>query len=36
MVNILDLSYEELEEFLVELGEKKFRTKQVWQWLWKK
>lgn len=36
MVNILDLSYEELEEFLVELGEKKFRTKQVWQWLWNK
>lgn len=36
MVDILNLTYEELENFLVELGEKKFRAKQIWQWLWNK
>ncbi|MFW5659055.1 MAG: 23S rRNA (adenine(2503)-C(2))-methyltransferase RlmN [Bacteroidota bacterium] len=34
--DILKLSYPELEEALLSLGEKKFRAKQVWQWLWAK
>ncbi len=34
--DILKLSYPELEEALLSLGEKKFRAKQVWQWLWEK
>lgn len=36
MVDILNLSYEELDAFLRDLGEPQFRTKQVWQWLWNK
>lgn len=36
MVDILNLTFEELEAFLLELGEKKFRTKQIWHWLWNK
>lgn len=35
-INIRQLSYEELESFLLEMGEKKFRSKQVWEWLWTK
>ena len=31
--DILSLSLKELEEKLVELGEKKFRAKQIFQWL---
>lgn len=34
--NIRHLSLEELTAVFAELGEKKFRTKQVWEWLWKK
>lgn len=34
--NILELSWEELEEWCLAQGEKKFRTRQVWQWLWSK
>jgi len=30
------LSLKELEERLIELGEKKFRAKQIYTWLWKK
>ncbi len=33
---IYDLSYDELTDLLIELGEPKFRAKQVWQWLYKK
>ena len=36
MVNIRELELPELEEKLLELGEKKFRAKQVYQWLWQK
>jgi 23S rRNA (adenine2503-C2)-methyltransferase len=36
MVNLLDLSFGELENFLMELGEQPFRAKQIWQWLWQK
>jgi 23S rRNA (adenine2503-C2)-methyltransferase len=34
--NIRQLSLHELEEFFESIGEKKFRTKQVWEWLWQK
>lgn len=32
-IDILSLSYEELEDEILLLGEKKFRAKQIWQWL---
>ena len=35
MVNIRDLSYEELEEQLLNMGEKKFRAKQIFAWLYR-
>src|SRR4030095_13396147 len=34
--NIRDLSLEELEGFFERMGEKKFRAKQVYEWLWLK
>lgn len=34
--NIRQLSLQELEDFFKSTGEKKFRTKQVWEWLWQK
>ena len=34
--DILLLSIEEIKDFLVENGEKAFRAKQVYEWLWKK
>lgn len=34
--DIRDLSIDELNEAIVALGEKKYRAKQVWEWLWKK
>lgn len=34
--NIRTLSLEELTEYFKTIGEKKFRTKQVWEWLWQK
>jgi 23S rRNA (adenine2503-C2)-methyltransferase len=34
--NIRQLSLLELEDFFGTIGEKKFRTKQVWEWLWQK
>ena len=34
--NIRHLSYVDLENFLLSIGEKKFRAKQVWEWLWLK
>lgn len=34
--NILEFSQEELEEWCLAQGEKKFRTKQLQQWLWAK
>jgi 23S rRNA (adenine2503-C2)-methyltransferase len=34
--NIRHLSLEELENYFVEMGEKKFRARQVYEWLWKK
>ncbi len=35
-VNIRSLSKEELENEIVKMGEKKFRSKQISEWLWKK
>lgn len=34
--NIRTLSLDELTEYFKTIGEKKFRTKQVWEWLWQK
>ncbi len=34
--NIRNLSLEELQDYFATLGEKKFRVKQVWEWLWQK
>lgn len=34
--NIRHLSYQELEAYFLEMGEPKFRAKQVYEWLWKK
>lgn len=31
---IYDLTYEKLEQFLVDNGFKKYRTEQIWQWLY--
>lgn len=35
MINLLDLNKQELEEFFVNLGEKKFRAQQVREWLYR-
>jgi 23S rRNA (adenine2503-C2)-methyltransferase len=34
--NIRHLSLPELEQYFETLGEKKFRARQVWEWLWQK
>src|SRR5579863_8165244 len=34
--NIRHLTYDEIEAFFDTLGEKKFRAKQVYEWLWQK
>ena len=34
--NIRQLSLQELQSFMESIGEKKFRTQQVWEWLWLK
>lgn len=34
--NIRNFSLEELTAYFATLGEKKFRVKQVWEWLWQK
>ncbi len=34
--NIRTLTLEELQNYFETLGEKKFRVKQVWEWLWQK
>ena len=34
--NIRSLTLEELKEFFVQQGDKAFRGKQVYEWLWKK
>jgi 23S rRNA (adenine2503-C2)-methyltransferase len=32
--NIRHLSLSEIEAYIEEIGEKKFRVKQIWEWLW--
>ena len=34
--NIRHLTLQEIEEYFESIGEKKFRVKQVWEWLWQK
>jgi len=34
--NIRQLSQPDIEKYFEEIGEKKFRVKQVWEWLWQK
>ncbi|MBI4806965.1 MAG: 23S rRNA (adenine(2503)-C(2))-methyltransferase RlmN [Desulfovibrio sp.] len=34
--NLLDLSFHQLEDLVVGLGEPPFRARQVWQWIWQK
>jgi len=34
MINLYDLSFDELTDFIVELGDKKFRAKQLWNWMY--
>lgn len=34
LVSLYDLSFDEMTQFVVDLGEKKFRAKQIWQWLY--
>ncbi len=36
MTDIRDISLEDLEHYLPSIGEKKFRAKQIWTWLWQK
>ena len=36
LTNIRDLSLEQLESYFESIGEKKFRVKQVYEWLWQK
>lgn len=35
-IDILTLSLEEIKDFLIKKGEKAFRAKQIYEWLWKK
>lgn len=34
-ISLYDLSFDELTQFIIDLGEKKFRAKQIWEWLYK-
>lgn len=34
--NIRELSFEDLQQYFENIGEKKFRAKQVYEWLWQK
>jgi 23S rRNA (adenine2503-C2)-methyltransferase len=34
--DIRDLDLEEVKALVQELGEKPYRAKQLWEWLWKK
>lgn len=37
MINLTELNYSELEAFVLnELRQPKFRTQQIWQWVWQK
>ena len=34
--NIRELSLADLENYIQELGDKRFRAKQIYEWLWQK
>ncbi len=34
--DIRKLNFEEIEAYMTSIGEKRFRSKQIWEWLWKK
>ena len=34
MINLYDLSFDDLSNYVVELGDKKFRAKQLWNWMY--
>ncbi len=36
MKHLYDLSFDELAAFIVSMGQPKFRTRQVWEWMYKK
>ena len=36
MINLYDLDFPELTDFILDLGEPKFRAQQVWDWLYKR
>ena len=36
MINLYDLSFDDLADFVIDLGEKKFRAKQLWHWMYEK
>lgn len=36
MIDIKELNLSEIEKIVIEAGEKKFRAKQIFEWLWKK
>jgi len=36
MINLYDLNLDELTEWVIGLGEKKFRARQIWQWMYDK
>jgi 23S rRNA (adenine2503-C2)-methyltransferase len=36
MINLIDLTFHELETLVVSLGEPPYRARQVWPWLWQK
>ena len=35
-INLYNLSFDELDTFITELGQPKFRTQQVWDWMYKR
>ncbi|MXV51736.1 23S rRNA (adenine(2503)-C(2))-methyltransferase RlmN [Pedobacter sp. HMF7647] len=35
-LDIRNLSFDEIQKRLIEIGEQGFRAKQIWEWLWKK
>ena len=35
MINLKDLTFEELQDFLIQMGEKPFRAKQIYTWLYR-
>ena len=35
MKNIFDLTYDELNDYLLSINEKSYRTRQIWEWIYK-